>query len=120
MSGKGVYNPFQKDGEILMKLFNLFLLFTTGSPEVPVYNKEKHSHLVNGDWWFPFIITDDQMVKGIMSFNTRRSEEEIKSLYVRFAKGGEDGIYLLAILLVKLCTKEEVHEMLANVMDKKL
>jgi len=92
----------------------------TGSPEVPIYDKEKHSHLVNGDWWFPFIISEDQMIKGLMSFNTRRSEEDIKSFYTRFSKEGEDGIYLLAALLVKLYNKEEVHEMLEKVMSRKL
>lgn len=94
------------------------------------------------DFWFSFDVSEDQCVTGFRSLNSRVSEEEIRTVYKKFAmeeknyitnkndvvgnfdldtmlnieSKGERSIYLLAILITKLYTKEEMLEILQNLL----
>jgi hypothetical protein len=109
--GSGLEAEYSEEGDTLDKLFNLFLLFVTGSSKLPEFDAEKMGERMWQEFWFPYTIERDQLVAGFRGLNERVTEAELIQFYEKFSVE-ENGIYLVACAMCKLFTREESLEML--------
>jgi hypothetical protein len=109
--GKGVEPKYKEEGDVLEKLFNLYLLLITGSAKLPHFDGEKWVDRIKTEAWFPLTMTEEQFMTGFRALNTRVGEDSLKEFYDKF-QIEDKGIYLVACAMVKLYTREECLEML--------
>ena len=107
---KGESSPYQKEIEVLNKLVNVFFLCTTGCSDYPKYDPAIYESTYEKSW-LPDDISCQEMIKGLTSLNSRVTSAEITTLYERFSRF-EFGIYLLAGIMSKLFSTEELHDLL--------
>lgn len=80
---------------------------TTGTSEIPKWDSN-YTDLSYEGFWFPFEVTLKQMTEKFMKYLPNIvTEEMIKEKYDLFSKE-ETGIHLLAKILTKLFTKEQI------------
>jgi len=109
--GKGVEAKHTDKGEVLEKLFNMYMLVAIGSPDIPHYDVEKMGDKLKTEAWFPLSIEKERFISAFRTVNTRVSEESLGEFYDKFVTE-ESGIYLVACAMVKLYTSAECLEML--------
>jgi hypothetical protein len=98
-------DPFEEQSKTLAKLFDLYLLLTTGKTELQPIDVSKPRNL--GELRFPITISKDQILK-LADYCPRVTPEDIMEVYRLYESQEKHDIYLLTMILNEVFSRDEI------------